>query len=265
MERLTIMLISEGFTTSFLRKEKNMIPKIIHYCWFGRNPKPALAEKCIASWKKFCPDYEIIEWNEDNFDISSNRYVQEAYENRKYAFVTDYVRLYALVTFGGVYMDTDVEVVRSLDEFLVHQAFSGFEEEAWIPTGLMACEKDFPLYKEYLSYYDNARFVKEDGTLDTTTNTFTITKMTEKHGLIRNGQFQIVDGFALYPREVFCPLDNSTGVLHKNEMTAAIHWFSKSWLPADIRVRSKITRVFHRVFGINCFAWLKKLLGKERM
>ena len=86
--------------------------------------------------------------------------------------------------------------------------------------------------------------------------------MTEKHGLIRNGAFQIIEGLALYPREVFCPLDNSTGKLHKNGQTAAIHWFSKSWLPADIRYRTKITRVFHRIFGVNCFVWLKKLLNK---
>ena len=239
-----------------------MIPKKIHYCWFGRGEKPKLAEKCIASWKKYCPDYEIIEWNEDNFDINSNRYVREAYESKKYAFVTDYVRLFALINHGGIYMDTDVEVVRSLDEFLTHEAFSGFEEEAWIPTGLMACEKDFPLFREYLSYYDKAKFINEDGSLNTTTNTFTITMMTENHGLVRNGEFQVVEGFALYPREVFCPLDNSTGELHKNNQTAAIHWFSKSWLPTSIRYRSKVTRVFHRYFGVDCFKWIKNILNK---
>ena len=240
-----------------------MIPKKIHYCWFGRSEKPKLAEKCIERWKKYCPDYEIIEWNEDNFDINSNQYVKEAYENKKFAFVTDYVRLFALVNNGGIYMDTDVEVVRSLDEFLFHEAFSGFEEGAWIPTGLMACEKNFPLFNEYLSYYDDAKFINEDGSLNMTTNTFTITLMTEKYGLKRNGQFQIIQGFALYPREVFCPLDNATGALHKNEQTAAIHWFSKSWLPTRIRYRSKITRVFHRYFGVDCFKWIKKILNKD--
>ena len=106
-----------------------MIPKIIHYCWFGGKPKPELAEKCIESWKKFCPDYEIVEWNEGNFNINSNLYVKQAYEAKKYAFVTDYVRLYALYTQGGIYMDTDVMVLKPLDEYLNHEAFSGFESK----------------------------------------------------------------------------------------------------------------------------------------
>ncbi|MEI3219550.1 MAG: glycosyltransferase [Lachnoclostridium sp.] len=100
-----------------------MIPKVIHYCWFGRGKMPELANKCIESWKKYCPDYEIIEWNEDNFDINCCPYVKEAYESKRFAFVTDYVRLYAMYTQGGIYMDTDVEVLRNLDEFLIHQGF----------------------------------------------------------------------------------------------------------------------------------------------
>ena len=177
-----------------------MIPKKIHYCWFGRNPKPELAEKCIASWQKYCPDYELTEWNEDNFDIcSAPLYVRQAYEHKKWAFITDYVRLYALVNFGGVYMDTDVEVCKPLDEFLQHQAFSGFEDGINIPTGIMASEKDFPLFKYLLDYYDDVSFVNEDGTLNTVTNVTIITEMCEKKGLIKNNQFQVIDGFALYP------------------------------------------------------------------
>lgn len=156
-------------------------------------------------------------------------------------------------------MDTDVELVGSLDRFLSHEAFSGFEEDGWIPTGLMACEKGFSLFREFLKYYDGISFVKPDGTLDTTTNTVTMTQIALQHGLQRNGKFQIVEGFALYPKEVFCPLENATGRLNKTKETVAIHWFSKSWLPAKLRYRSKITRVFHRLFGINCFAGLKKI------
>ena len=118
-----------------------MIPKIIHYCWFGRGEKPSQAQMCIESWKKILPEYQLKEWNEDNFDINQNRYVREAYENRKFAFVTDYVRLYALYNEGGVYMDTDVEVLGSYDSFLHHHAFSGFETDGNVPTGMMAAEK----------------------------------------------------------------------------------------------------------------------------
>lgn len=241
-----------------------MIPKIIHYCWFGRGKMPDLAERCIKSWEKYCPDYEFMLWNEDNFDImASNEYVREAYENKKYAFVTDYVRLYALTRFGGVYMDTDVELVGPLDRFLSHAAFSGFEEDGWIPTGLMACEANFPLFVEFLHYYDDISFKKLDGTLDMTTNTVIMTQIAMKYGLVCNGKFQVVNGFTLYPKEFFCPLENATGRLNKTNETVAIHWFSKSWLPAEIRYRTKITRLFHRLFGINCFSGLKQILKKK--
>ena len=235
-----------------------MIPKVIHYCWFGKGEKPKLAYKCIDSWKKYCPDYEIIEWNEDNFDINCCPYVKEAYESRRFAFVTDYVRLYVMFTQGGIYMDTDVEVTRNLDEFLVHKGFSGFESETQIPTGIMAGEKGFPLFEKLLSYYDGRHFLDKNGNQDTTTNVITITAMLSERGFIPNGKYQVVDEFALYPRDYFCPLDDSTGVMYDSKNTATIHWFNKSWVPQRLRVRSKITRFFHRLFGKDCFAFLKK-------
>ena len=235
-----------------------MIPKVIHYCWFGRGKMPELANKCIESWKKYCPDYRIIEWNEDNFDINCCAYVKEAYESKRFAFVTDYVRLYVMYTYGGIYMDTDVEVVRSLDEFIGHQGFSGFESETQIPTGIMAGEKGFSLFKELLTYYNNRHFIDENGFEDTTTNVITITAMLSEKGFIPNGKYQVVDGFALYPRDYFCPLEDSTGVMYDSKNTATIHWFNKSWVPQRLRVRSKITRVFHTYFGVDCFAFLRK-------
>lgn len=207
-----------------------MIPKTIHYCWFGRNPKPPLAVKCIKSWKKYCKGYEIIEWNEDNFSIANAPlYVRQAYEAKKWAFVTDYVRLYAMLNYGGIYMDTDVEVIKPLDSYLKHQAFSGFENETNIPTGIMACEKGFPLFDELLHYYDTATFIKEDGSFDSTTNVETITNMCLDRGLQRNNKFQVIDGLALYPRDVFCPLDFATRKMMKTRKTHTIHWFSASW------------------------------------
>ncbi|EJT6142693.1 glycosyl transferase [Clostridium perfringens] len=237
-----------------------MIPKKIHYCWFGRGEKPKKALMCIESWKKYCPDYEIIEWNEDNFDVNSNQYVKEAYNSKKYAFVTDYVRLYAMYNYGGIYMDTDVEVVRPLDEFLVHDAFSGFELPDCVPTGIMASVKQFKLFEEFLDYYNDKKFINEDGSLDTKTNVQTITEIVNKYGLIKDGSFQIIQGFTLYPSEYFCPFDNATGKLNKTKNTATIHWFSKSWVDSNFVYRTKITRIFHRLFGVNCFVWLKKIL-----
>ena len=212
-----------------------MIPKKIHYCWFGGNPLPKLAKKCIKSWKKYCPDYEIIRWDEKSFDISeAPLYVRQAYEAKKWAFVSDYVRLYAMVTQGGIYMDTDVEVVKSLDEFLQHKAFSGFEDEAHIPTGIMACEKDFPLFREFLDYYDDALFIKEDGEYNSTTNVIIMTDISKKYGLRCDGTYQIVNDMVLYPEDYFCPLDFNL-CLHNTENTHAIHWFSGSWLPEKER------------------------------
>ena len=206
------------------------IPKIIHYCWFGGKPKPPLAEKCIKSWKKYCPDYEIMEWNESNFDISTAPlYVRQAYEAGRWAFVTDFVRLKALLEFGGVYMDTDVEVVKSLDPYLHHSGFAGFEHPERVQTGLMACEKDFPLFKAFLAHYDTALFYKPDGTQDITTNVEVLTKLCRDRGMVCNDRFQVVDGLALYPREVFCPVDYDTEKLHRTRKTVTIHWFASSW------------------------------------
>ena len=235
-----------------------MIPKVIHYCWFGKGKMPDLSIKCINSWGKYCPDYEIVEWNEENFDLDCCDYVREAYQNKKYAFVTDYVRLFALYTQGGVYMDTDVEVIQKLDSFLENKAFSGFESEESIPTGIMASEKGFPLFKELLEYYANRHFVDEMGNQDTTTNVDIITNILKEKGFLANGKFQIVEGFALYPRDVFCPLDDLTGKMYKTKETATIHWFNKSWVPQNKRLLSRITRIFHRLFGVECFHSIKK-------
>ncbi len=221
-----------------------MIPKVIHYCWFGGNPLPKLAKKCLKSWKKYCPDYEIICWDESTFDVSSAPlYVRQAYEAKKWAFVTDYVRLYAMTTMGGIYMDTDVEVVKSLDKFLHHQAFSGFESERNIPTGIMASEKDFPLFQEFLRYYDTVNFYNNDGSLNMTTNVKIMTDICLRHGLIQNGEYQEVDGFVLYPKDVFCPINYHDGKLYKTKNTVAIHWFTASWKSAKyLRERKQMRK-----------------------
>lgn len=212
-----------------------MIPKKIHYCWFGGSPLPYDAKKNIESWKHFCPEFEIKEWNESNFDITSNKYVEEAYENKKWAFITDYVRLYALVSEGGIYMDTDVEIIKPLDAYIGHKAFSGFETDTDIPTGIMGCEKGFKLFEEFLHNYDNRHFIKKDGQADLTSNVYAITQICLKHGLVRNNTFQNIEGFALYPKDYFCPKDHRTGKIHCTENTVAIHHFAGSWVTGKNR------------------------------
>lgn len=221
-----------------------MIPKIIHYCWFGGNPLPESAQKYIESWKKYCPDYEIKEWNETNFDLNCNAYVREAYEAKKWAFITDYVRLYAMVTEGGIYMDTDVEVIKSLDEFLHLHAFSGFEDEVNIPTGIMACEKGFPLFDELLHDYDNRHFKLEDGSYDITTNVVTITDFCKKRGFVSNNGKQTIEGFTIFPKDWFCPKDCYSGRIILTENTHTIHHFSGTWHDKYTRRVMEIERFF---------------------
>lgn len=217
-----------------------MIPKTIHYCWFGRNPLPESVLKCIESWKKHLLDYEIIEWNEDNFDISCNQYVKEAYDSCKFAFVTDYVRLFALYTVGGVYMDTDVEVLVSFNQFLHHHAFSGFETDGNVPTGMMAAEKGSNWIKDLLDQYDNRHFIMSDGSLDMTTNTTVITNYMVGKGLKLNNTYQDFPGLCtMYPSEFFCPKDHRTGVIHCTPKTVCIHHFSGTWLNHTLLQRIK--------------------------
>ena len=254
------------------------IPKIIHYCWFGRKPKPPLAEKCIQSWKKHCPDYEIIEWNEDNFDLSSAPlYVHQAYEAKRWAFVTDYVRLKAMLDMGGIYMDTDVEVIKPLDPYLQHEAFAGFEHPTRVQTGLLACTKGFPLFQEFLSYYDTATFLKEDGSVDITTNVQVLTDLCVKHGLKLNGSYQVVDGFAVYPTEYFCPVDYDTEKLHKTRKTVVIHWFAASWhteeelrLIREEKLQQKMEKasniryaIGNKLFGEKGYEKLKSIIKRQ--
>lgn len=253
-----------------------MIPKTIHYCWFGRNPKPPLAKKCIKSWKKYCPDYQIIEWNEDNFDIAAAPlYVRQAYEAKKWAFVTDYVRLHALITYGGIYMDTDVEVIKPLDGFLHHSAFSGFETAQHVPTGIMACQKAFPLFDQFLHYYDEIPFLNPDGMPNLTTNVAIMTEICLQHGLIPNNQYQEIEGFALYPKDVFCPLTYSME-LKKTNNSVTIHWFAGSWLTQEQksakekwlremradRLRHTPNRILIKLLGQQRYNALKKILKR---
>ena len=221
-----------------------MIPKKIHYCWFGKGKMPELALKCIESWRVNLPDYELKEWNENSFDINSNFYVKEAYESRKFAFVTDYVRLYALYTEGGIYMDTDVEVLKNLDPFLDLPAFSGFEDNVHIPTGIMAAEKGSVWAGWQLKYYDDRHFLLPDGTLDLTTNVEIIGRlMGEKGFILRNGLYNFQNIITIFPRDYFCPKSHTTGKIELTQNTYTIHHFARSWKSTSDRLKRRIVHL----------------------
>ena len=224
-----------------------MIPRIIHYCWFGGNPLPEMAKKCVESWKKFCPDYEIIEWNESNFDLNYCPYVKEAFENRKWAFITDVVRLYALVNCGGIYMDTDVEVIKPLDYLLQFKAVSGFESEDRIPTGLMAAEKGHPFFVELLHEYDDIHFIT-NGEMDFTTNVTRISRAALRHGLVLNNTMQTVAGFTLLPNDYLCPKNYKTHELTLTNNSLCIHHFDGSWLSDEAKYRKQLANKISKVF-----------------
>ena len=210
-----------------------MIPRIVHYCWFGKGQKPQLVEQCIASWHRCMPDWAYMEWSEDNFAIASAPlYVRQAYEARKYAFVSDYVRLWALEQYGGVYLDTDVEIIRNFEPLLQDTAFIGFEESlAHMPgTCVMGCEPHCQWVKDMMASYDNVRFVNEDGTYDLTTNVQRLGEIMVAGGMVPNGKKQYIDkwGLRIYDHHHFSPI-TSTRVMRKNKDTYSIHHFAGSW------------------------------------
>ncbi len=233
-----------------------MIPKIIHYCWFGRGKMPSLAVKCMDSWKRHLPDYQFKLWNEDNFDVNKILYVKEAYESRKFAFVTDYVRLHALYNEGGIYMDTDVEVLKNFDDLLNLPAFSGFESETDVPTGIMASEKGGYWVNEQLQYYKDRPFIVNGGSMDMTTNVQIISNIMLKNGFELNNTFQVYkDCMHIFPTEFFCP-KNRTGVITLTENTYCIHHFASSWESPRIRAKKY---VFEKIIGSTLRTYLVNL------
>ena len=203
-----------------------MIPKLIHYCWFGKGEMPELAQRCIESWHKFLPDYEYKLWNEESFDVNMIPYTKEAYEARKFAFVTDYVRLWALYNEGGVYLDVDFEV----DDLLHLPAFTGYEGSKTQPpvTGLMASVSHGKWVKEQLDAYQNAHFIKEDGSFDLTTNTVRISSIMRGNGFIQDGKYSIYKDLHVFPTDFFCPRQ-TTGEFFLTENTYCDHHFMGTW------------------------------------
>lgn len=246
------------------------IPKVIHYCWFGRNPLPESAHKCITSWRKYLPDYEIKEWNEDNFDVNIIRYTREAYEAKKYAFVSDYARFKILYEHGGLYFDTDVEVIKPMDDIVAAGPFMGIEvptngeKPPLVAPGLgIGVYKGTPFYKNLLDYYHDLNFLNEDGSPNPVTVVKHTTKVLVDNGLKNTNDIQKVDDIWIYPPDYFNPLNDNTGVLTITDNTRSIHWYTKSWRKPKNKVLTKIIKLCHRYFGENSFVWLRKLTGRK--
>ena len=200
-----------------------MIPKKIHYIWFGHNEKNERVLKCIESWKKFLPDWEIVEWNADNFDIDMCEFTRKAYDEGKWAYVADVARLWVLLNEGGVYMDTDVELYKPIDEFLQNEGFMGFEDFRYLSTAVIGSEKDNPYIRFFLDYYKAIEFVKYDIWTDYITNEETspciVSNLMERFGLIRNGEEQSLKHFRIYPMSYF----------HTKDEGYSWHSFGGSW------------------------------------
>lgn len=250
-----------------------MIPKIIHYCWFGGNPKNKLFDKCFKSWKKYCPDYEIIEWNEENFDISScPLYVRQAYDAKMWAFVTDYVRLKVVYDCGGIYLDTDVELKKKIDKLLEHSAYFGFEDGIHVATGLgFGAVKGHLILKELMEDYEGIPFILENGEFDRTPCPTRNTSIFRRHGLKQKDEKQLLDDdILILPSIYLCPISYQTGSYHHSRKTISVHWFSASWQSENERelhkqAEKRRKRESRKDFFLHMpNRIVRKVIGKER-
>lgn len=242
--------------------EQKQIPKVIHYVWFGRGQKSPLIKHCIKSWRKIMPDYQIVEWNEDNFDVQSNTYCCQAYEKGKYAFAADYARLWILYHHGGIYMDTDTASFKRLDNFLHHRCFTCFESDKVIALGTVGAVKGDPLIKYLLEYYDDREFLdpSQPGGIDWTPNTNALSERLLPKGLVLNNQYQEVEGLAVYPSIYFC--EDGEG-----PEKYATHYFTATWLPEEIqrknarhRAMAAIKKRIRKLLGNGIYDKLKSIL-----
>ena len=256
-----------------------MIPKIIHYCWFGRNPLPELAQKCIASWKKYLPDYEIKEWNEDNFDVNIIPYTAEAYKAKKYAFVSDYARFWILYKYGGIYFDTDVEVIRPIDDIISKGNFMGCETDAskdgsdacsvapglglGVNPGLgLGVNPGLGLVKKMLDYYEGKHFVHEAVMKNQITVVHIATQVLRENGLKDMVGIQEVAGCFIYPSEYFCPINVTTGRIHVEKNTRTIHHYAGTWVDKKFSMKELVKRMIPEKILLSLFAMKAKHKNK---
>jgi mannosyltransferase OCH1-like enzyme len=239
------------------------IPKIIHYCWFGGKEKPDIVKRCIASWHNRLTDYQFIEWNENNFDVNRNAYVKQAYEAGKFAFVSDYARVFALYHFGGIYLDTDVEVFKSFDDLLHHESFWGFEQENFIATSTIGAAKENKLIQVFMDSYQNKNFIRADGSFDSLTNVALITEILRDWGVKPSGLYQDIEGVGtFYPQTYFSPYDYINCRTFMSSNTYAMHHFYKSWLPPKARLKGQMKWLLAKIIGGNNIARIREALRR---
>ena len=243
-----------------------MIPKIIHYCWFGGKPLPKSAEKCIASWKKYLPDYEIKRWDESNFDVNAIPYTREAYAACKFAFVSDYARFWILYHYGGVYFDTDVEVIRPIDDIINRGGFLGVESNRngiyTVNPGLgFAATQGTAVIGEMVNLYSTFHFTNTDGASDLKNIVEITTDYLSSKGLQNTDEIQDCCGFTIYPKDYFCPIDYDTRELKITENTRTIHHYAESWVPRSTRFKNALSRLFGKRF-MSCLIRIKAFVKK---
>ena len=237
-----------------------MIPKIIHYCWLSGDPYPPLIAKCIQTWKEKLPDYEFMLWDTKRFPLENNDWVREAFESKKYAFAADYIRLYAVHKYGGIYLDTDIEVLKNFNDLLDRPYFIGAEGLGIIEAGVFGAEKNSVWVKECLNYYVGRHFIKPDSTFDMLTlPRIMMSQISKKrtfkevlpHEIEPIEQTKDTNNIYMFPEDYFCAKNHGTGVIEKTENTYCIHHFAMSWLPKKTTFLPNIKRKLMKIFGVN--------------
>lgn len=230
------------------KRKKNMIPKKVHYCWFGNNNMPDEYLKYMETWKKYCPDYEIIRWDEQNYDVMKNDYLKQAYRSKKWAFVSDYARVDVIYQYGGVYLDTDVELVKNFDEFLKWDMFCGFESSNYIAWGLgFGAVRGHEILEEVMSVYEQMEFINSDGTLNMVNCPVIQSSVMSKYGFVLDGTPQEKNNVAVYPPEFFSPYSYIKGFGRITANTHSIHHYSESWKEEENKPKGKWYPLFNLV------------------
>ena len=239
------------------------IPKRIQYIWFGKGPKSELIQKCMDNTQSVLNDWEVTVWDEECYDVYSCNYMREAYEHKKYAFASDYARFDILFQHGGVYLDTDVELLRPIpDELLLDEGFTGVESNNKIAPGLIfACEAGNPIVGEILEMYREEHFIDPNGNMNTKTVVDRVMEIFNRHGFIRNGEEQVLDGFHIYPADYFCAFDFVTNAFEITENTISIHHYTATWISNKSRMKFKVQNMLRKCLGINRY---KKIISIKR-